>query len=152
MKKAVPWIIAAVAIAAIGFLLFKPAAGGGGITKVDSAGLTAAQQKGASIIDVRSPGEFQMGHIPGAKNVPVDQLEAAAASWDRNASYVLYCASGARSDQAQGIMQSMGFKNVADLSGGIATWAGQIEKGATSSEQTVPTSGKPVFIEFYTPT
>ena len=46
----------------------------------------------------------------------------------------------------------MGFKNVADLSGGIETWTGTLEKGAATSEQTIPTSGKPVLIELYTPT
>ena len=151
MKKALPWILVAAAVVVIGVLLIQPSTGSG-IRKVDSAGLIAAQQKGARIIDVRTPGEFQMGHIPGSSNVPVDEIQSAAASWDKNADYVVYCASGARSAQAQGIMQSMGFKNVADLTGGIAAWTGQVEKGAATSQQTIPTSGKPVFIEFYTPT
>jgi len=152
LSKALPWIVAAIAVAVIAFLLFKPADTGGGIRKVDSAGLTAAQGKGAQVVDVRTAGEYQLGHIPGSVNVPVDQLQATAASWDRNASYVVYCASGVRSAEAQKIMESMGFKNVADLPGGIAVWTGRIEKGASTSQQTVPTSGKPVFIEFYTPT
>ena len=101
---------------------------------------------------MRTAGEFQLGHIPGSINVPVDQLQATAASWNKNGSYVVYCASGSRSAEAQEIMKSMGFKSVADLTGGIATWTGQLEKGASTSQQTIPTSGKPVFIEFYTPT
>ena len=151
MKKALPWILVGAAVAVIGILLFQPK-GGDGFKKVDSAGLIALQQKGAQVVDVRTAGEYQLGHIPGATNVPVDQLQASAANWNRDAAYVVYCASGARSAQAQAIMKSMGFKSVADLRGGIATWTGQIEKGATTSQQTVPTSGRPVFIEFYTPT
>ena len=151
MKKALPWIVLGAALALIGILLFQPKAGGG-LTKVDSPGLLALQQKGAQVIDVRTPGEYQLGHIVGSVNVPVDQLQASAASWNRDSQYVVYCASGARSAQAQQILQQMGFKNVADLGGGVATWTGQLEKGAASAQQTIPTSGKPVFIEFYTPT
>jgi phage shock protein E len=149
--KALPWIVIVIAVGIIAFLLFKPAIGAG-IRKVDSAGLIAAQQKGAQLVDVRTSGEFELGHIAGAVNVPVDQLQAIAANWDRNANYVVYCASGARSAQAQSIMQTMGFKNVGDLTGGIAAWTGPVEKGTASTQQTIPTSGKPVFIEFYTPT
>ena len=59
MKKALPWILVAAAVVVIGVLLLQPSTGGG-IRKVDSAGLLAAQQKGARIIDVRTSGEFQM--------------------------------------------------------------------------------------------
>jgi phage shock protein E len=151
VKKALPWILIGAAIAVIGILLFQPKSGGG-FVKVDSAGLTALQKAGAQVIDVRTTGEYQLGHIPGSINVPVDEIGAKAASWNKDGSYVVYCASGARSATAQETMKSMGFKNVADLTGGIATWTGPIEKGAATAQQTIPTSGKPVFIEFYTPT
>lgn len=151
MKKALPWILIGAAVAIIAILLFQPKSGGG-FAKVDSAGLTALQKAGAQVIDVRTTGEYQLGHIPGSINVPVDEIAAKAASWNKDGSYVVYCASGARSATAQETLKSMGFKNVADLTGGIATWTGAIEKGAATSQQTIPTSGKPVFIEFYTPT
>jgi rhodanese-related sulfurtransferase len=151
LKKALPWIIVAAVVIVIGVLLFQPSSGGG-MRKVDSAGLLEAQKKGAQIVDVRTTGEFELGHIAGAINVPVDELQTRAASWDKNASYVVYCASGARSAEAQQMMQSMGFKSVADLTGGVATWTGQLEKGASTSKATIPTSGKPVMIELYTPT
>jgi rhodanese-related sulfurtransferase len=151
MKKALVWVVVAAVVIVIGVLLMQPGAGGG-MTKVDSAGLLDAQKKGAQIVDVRTSGEYQMGHITGAVLVPVDELRTAAANWDRDKSYVLYCATGARSADAQNMMQSMGFKNVADFSAGLAGWTGQLEQGATTSDQTIPTSGKPVLIEFYTPT
>jgi rhodanese-related sulfurtransferase len=147
-------ILAAGVIAVVLYVLFQPAGGGAvsGIRKVDSAGLQAAQKAGAQVIDVRSPGEFQLGHIPGAVNVPVEQIQSAAGGWSRTASYVVYCASGERSAEAQSILQGMGFKNVADLTGGIAAWTGSVDKGNSTANQTIQTSGKPVFIEFYTPT
>jgi phage shock protein E len=151
-KKAIPWLLAGAAIAVIAILLFQPKAGGG-FPKIGSTELQAAQKAGAQIVDVRTAGEFALAHIPGAVNVPVDTLQQSAASWDRSKAYVVYCASGARSAQAQDIMKGMGFKSVADLTGGIAQYTGPTEKGAASSSAgTVPTNGKPVFIEFYTPT
>jgi rhodanese-related sulfurtransferase len=151
VKKALPWILVGAAIAVIAILLFQPK-GGGGLTKVDSAGLIAAQAKGAQIVDVRTAGEYELGHIKGAVNVPVDQIAQTAASWNKDASYVVYCASGTRSANAQQTLSGMGFTNVADLTGGVASWTGPLEKGTATSQQTIPTAGKPVFIEFYTPT
>jgi rhodanese-related sulfurtransferase len=130
-------------------MLFKPASGGG-VQNVDSAGLLAAQAKGAQVVDVRTAGEYQLGHIAGSINVPVDEVANTAKSWDRNATYVVYCASGARSAQAVETMRSMGFKNIDHFNQGIQAWTGQLEKGTTTAQQTVQTNGKPVFIEFYT--
>ena len=147
--KLIVWGLVAVAVVVVGFLLFKPAAGGG-VKVVDSAGVVAAQQKGAQVIDVRTPGEYQLGHIPGAINVPVDQIQATAANWDKNATYVIYCATGARSAQAVQYLTAMGFKNLDHFDKGIQAWTGKLESGRTSAGQTIQTSGKPVFIEFYT--
>ena len=156
MKRAVPWIVVLAVVAVIAFLLFKPAAGGG-VQNVDSAGLLAAQAKGAQVVDVRTAGEFQLGHIPGAINVPVDEVQTTAKSWDRNATYVVYCASGARSAEAVKIMQSMGFTNIDHFSAGFNSWSGTIEKGSGAGSGapaqpavSIPTSGKPVVLEFYT--
>lgn len=148
MKKAVIWIVIAAAVAAVMFLALKPA--GGGVKNVDSAGLVAAQNKGAQVIDVRSQGEYDLGHIPGAAIVPLDTLQVAAANWDRNATYVVYCASGARSAEAVTIMTAMGFKSIDHFAQGVPAWTGKLDTGAKSSSQTIETSGKPVMIEFYT--
>lgn len=151
INQTVIWFVVAIAVFAVGYLLLMPK-GGSGLTKVDSAGLLAAQAKGAQIVDVRTSGEYELGHIKGAINVPVDQIAQTAATWEKDGSYVVYCASGARSAEAQQTMAGMGFKNVADLTGGVASWTGPLEKGASTSQQTIQTSGKPVFVEFYTPT
>ena len=82
MKKTLVWVVVAVVVIGIGALLMRPSSSGG-MTKVDSAGLLSAQKNGAQIVDVRTPGEFQMGHIVGAVNVPLDQLPSTAANWDR---------------------------------------------------------------------
>jgi len=147
-SKTVVWIVIAVVAVGAAFVLFRPSSGG--ITNVDAAGAQKAIDDGAQIIDVRTAGEFQMGHIPGAVNTPVDQLEAAAQSWDRDATYVVYCATGQRSATAVETMRAMGFGNIAHFNAGIQAWSGKLDTGAQTSDQKIETAGKPVFIEFYT--
>jgi len=150
VKKVVLWAVIAAAVAGVLFLAFKPA-NGGGVKNVDSDGLIAAQKNGAQVIDVRSQGEYDLGHIPGAVLVPIDTLQTAAASWDRNAQYVVYCATGSRSTEAVSVMTAMGFKNIDHFAKGVQAWTGKLDTGdAASASQTVETAGKPVMIEFFT--
>lgn len=148
MKKTIVWIAILAAVVAVGFLAGRPA--GGGVKNVDSAGVIAAQGKGAQLIDVRTKGEYDLGHIPGAVNVPLDTLQGSAANWDRTATYVVYCATGARSAEAVKIMTAMGFKNIDHFAQGVQAWTGKLVTASAASAQTIQTSGKPVMIEFYT--
>jgi len=150
MKKAVIWIVLAVAIVAGVAFAFRPSGGGGGIRTVDAAGVTESQSKGAQVVDVRTAGEYEMGHIPGAINVPVDEIATAAQSWDRAKTYVVYCATGARSAAAVATMQSMGFTNIDHFASGIQAWTGTLDKGTSKATGAIETAGKPVFVEFYT--
>jgi rhodanese-related sulfurtransferase len=61
------------------------------------------------IIDVRTPGEFQGGHAPGSRNIPLDQLEARLPELDRTRPVVLCCATGSRSGMAARWLQSLGY-------------------------------------------
>ncbi len=148
-SKTVIWVIVAIVVVGAAFLLLRPS-GGGGIQNVDAAGAQAAIDKGAQVVDVRTAGEYQMGHIPGAVNTPVDQLQTSAQSWDKDATYVVYCATGQRSATAVETMKALGFKNIAHLSAGIQSWPGKLETGGQTSNTKIQTSGKPVFVEFYT--
>jgi hypothetical protein len=71
----------------------------------------------ATIIDVRAADEYAAGHLAGAVNHNVEDgsLESALASLDPEASYVVYCRSGRRSEIAAEIMKANGFSQVADL-------------------------------------
>ena len=150
MKKALIWIVLAVAIVAGIAFGFRPSGGDGGIRTVDAAGVTKAQDAGAQVVDVRTSGEYQLGHIPGAINVPVDEIAQTAASWDRAKSYVVYCATGSRSAAAVATMQSMGFTNIDHFDAGIQAWTGQLDTGGAKATGTIETAGKPVMLEFYT--
>lgn len=87
----------------------------------------AAPQGGAgriAVLDVRPPGEFEGGHIPGSVNIPVDQLDAhtrriAAADPE----LVLVCQSGGRAASAQQRLSTHGARRSSVLAGGIASWA-----------------------------
>lgn len=141
-------ILVGALVVLIVYLGFRPA--GGGIENVDAAGAKAAIDGGAQIIDVRTPGEYQMGHIKGAINVPVEQVSAQAAGWDKNLTYVVYCATGARSTTAVNELKALGFNNIKHLSAGVQSWSDPLEKGSASSGLKIETAGKPVMIEFFT--
>jgi len=65
--------------------------------------------KGAIIIDVRTPGEFQGGHIKGSKNIPLNTIENQIESIKKlNKPVIACCASGMRSSQATSILKSNG--------------------------------------------
>ena len=72
--------------------------------------------EGAALVDVRSPGEFSGGHIPGAVNIPVDEVEQRAGEIGAGSRpVVVYCRSGARSARAAATLQRLGFKQVVNL-------------------------------------
>lgn len=148
-KKSVVWFVIGIALLAV--VVIGLSSAGGSIEDVDAAGVQKAIDQGAQVVDVRTEGEFQVGHIPGAINTPVDQIGQAAQSWDRDKTYVVYCATGSRSVTAVKTMVDMGFTNIRHFAAGMQAWNGQVERGA-STGGTVETAGKPVFIEFFTST
>lgn len=79
---------------------------------------------GTVVIDVRTSEEFAAGHLDGALNLDLESgaFEAELAELDREASYALYCRSGARSRAALDLMVAAGFERVAHLDGGIDAW------------------------------
>ncbi len=69
-------------------------------------------KKGAQIIDVRTPGEFQGGHIKGAVNIPLDTLQGQLSKIKKNKPVITCCASGMRSGSARGILETCGYTEV----------------------------------------
>ena len=74
-------------------------------------------KNGALVIDVRSPGEFNSGHLPAAINIPLDEIETALPRRvkDKNRVLLLHCQSGMRSGTAKGKLNSLGYANVFNL-------------------------------------
>lgn len=69
-------------------------------------------QQGATLVDVRSPGEYASGHVDGAINIPVDQIRARMSEIPTGKPVVLYCRSGARSSSAASILRGAGRTDV----------------------------------------
>ncbi len=79
-------------------------------------------EPGLQLVDVRTPEEFQGGHLKGAKNIPVDQLQSRAGELSKDKPLALYCRSGSRSASALRIVTGLGFKSAQHLEGGIMAW------------------------------
>lgn len=79
------------------------------------------------LIDVREPDEFDgsLGHIKGARLIPLGKLAETAASISKDKPIVTVCRSGARSTQAAVLLKKAGFDRVANLSGGMLRWRSQ---------------------------
>jgi len=76
------------------------------------------------VLDVREAGEFAQGHILGARNIPVEELEKRVKEIERfkDKPVVVSCATGNRAGSAAKVLREQGFTNVVNLSGGIAAW------------------------------
>ena len=93
---------------------------------------------GTGLIDARTPAEYAAGHIPGAANVPLDELRELQSELGQLAppgsKLIVYCQVGRRAHTAARLLMSWGY-NVANLDGGYLTWS-----AATRAEQA---AGKP---------
>jgi len=95
-----------------------------GVVSVEVASDLAARDD-VVVIDVRTPEEYDEGHLEGATRIGLadadfrDQLD----ELDRDASYLVYCRSDNRSGQAVAVMNEMGFTTVWDMDGGIVAWS-----------------------------
>jgi molybdopterin/thiamine biosynthesis adenylyltransferase/rhodanese-related sulfurtransferase len=99
------------------------------IQEVDPSEVRSAVANGNGdapvLIDVRETGEWDAGHLPGAKHVPRGYLESRIEGvvGDRDRRIVVYCASGQRSALAANtLLELLGYENVASMTGGITLW------------------------------
>ena len=84
--------------------------------------------EGAVLLDVRTPQEYQEGHIPGSKNVPLQTIDKISSVADnKNIPLFVYCYSGGRSRQATAMLQHMGYASVQNI-GGITAYSGKVER------------------------
>lgn len=88
---------------------------------ISGADAKALVQKGATLVDVRTPEEFAGGHIEGAVNIPIDELDARKGELKKDADIVVYCRSGGRSARGKALLTAAGYAKVQDL-GGMSNW------------------------------
>ncbi|MCX7960748.1 MAG: rhodanese-like domain-containing protein [Burkholderiales bacterium] len=100
----------------------RAAAGGASVGTLEATQLI--NREDALVLDVRTPEEFARGHILGARNIPLDELERRAEDLARYKArpVIVACASGNRSLGAIATLRRLGFERVYNLAGGYAAW------------------------------
>jgi rhodanese-related sulfurtransferase len=120
------WMLFAVAIGSASMLLWpmvKDTVLGGGALSPNAAVQLINREK-AVVIDVSEQEEFAAGHIGGAKNIPVNEIEAKLAGAVKNKALplVLVCSTGARAKRVEAAAKKLGFANVQTMAGGLKAW------------------------------
>ncbi len=118
------WYLIFVALASGGMLLWPVLknASGGSLTPARAVQLINREK--AVVIDVCETEEFAAGHVGGAKNVPLGQLEERLPTVVKNKALplVLVCSTGARANRALGIAKKLGYDNAQAMAGGLKAW------------------------------
>jgi len=106
---------------------------------IDSDQLKQQIKKGnIQIIDVRTPAEYESGHIKGAQNIPLNTLANQTEKINKKEPIVIHCQSGARAAMAYSVLEKLGFKNIINYSGGINDWTNNknpLEKSSVKEKQ-----------------
>ena len=74
------------------------------------------------VLDVRRPAEFASGHVPGARNIPLNELSRRLSEIERDEPLAVICASGYRSSTAASILARNRFADVTNVIGGTSGW------------------------------
>ncbi len=82
---------------------------------------------GFLLVDVRNPEEWEINRLPGARLVPLPEIERRLDEFNVSGEIVLYCHKGVRSMRALEKLQSVGYKNLKSLVGGVDLWAQKID-------------------------
>ena len=114
-----------IALTSGGMLVWPLISGGmsaGGLNATGAVQLINREK--AVVVDLRDPAEFAAGHVTGARNVPLAELEAKLPGVIKNKALplILVCASGARSGRGVGIAKKLGYEQAQSLGGGLKAW------------------------------
>ena len=103
-------------------LLMRPFRAGSEVSAFEAVQLI--NRKDAVVIDVRDIGEFEAGHVSGAKHVPEAQIAERIKELEKfkDRPVIMICSTGARSGSAVKILRNNGFTEAVNLGGGIGAW------------------------------
>ncbi len=116
------WMLILVALTSGAALLLPTLMQGKGLTPAEAVLLMNREK--AVVIDVCEPGEFAAGHIAGARNVPLAQLESELSGIVKNKAtpVILVCQAGSRSGRALAVVRKLGYDKAQSLAGGLKAW------------------------------
>jgi rhodanese-related sulfurtransferase len=117
------WMLMSVALASAGMLFWPLIKGAGGALTAEGAVQLINREK-AVVIDVCEADEFAAGHVGGAKNIPLGELEVKLPGIVKNKALpvILVCQSGARSARAVAVAKKLGYEQAQSLGGGLGAW------------------------------
>jgi len=118
------WMLMSIALASGAMLLWPVLKGAAGGSLTAAGAVQLINREKAVVIDVCEAEEFAAGHVGGAKNIPLNQLEAKLPALVKNKALpvILVCRSGARSNRALGIAKKLGYDQAQSLGGGLGAW------------------------------
>jgi rhodanese-related sulfurtransferase len=119
------WMLISIAIASGGMLVWPLIAGSMNAGALNASGaVQLINREKAVVVDICEPAEFAAGHVTGAKNIPLADLEAKLPSVVKNKALplILVCATGARSSRAVATAKKLGYDQAQSLGGGLKAW------------------------------
>lgn len=118
------WMLISIALASGGLLLWPVLQGAANAGLTPSGAVLLINREKAVVVDVCEANEFAAGHVGGAKNIPLGELEAklGAAVKNKALPLILVCQSGARSGRAVAIAKKLGYEQAQSLGGGLTAW------------------------------
>jgi rhodanese-related sulfurtransferase len=119
------WMLISLALVSGGGLVWPLIASGMNAGALSaSAAVQLINREKAVVIDVCEPEEFAAGHVGGAKNLPLGQLEEKLPATVKNKALplILVCASGARANRAVAVAKKLGYEQAQALGGGLKAW------------------------------
>jgi len=118
------WMLILIALSSGGMLAWPLIRGSGAGTLTAQGAVQLINRERAVLVDVREPEEFATGHMIGAKNVPLNQLDEKLASTvkNKNVPLLLVCATGARAQRAVAMAKKLGYEQAQAVAGGLKAW------------------------------
>jgi rhodanese-related sulfurtransferase len=118
------WMLLAIALSSAGMLFWPVLKGAAGGSLTAQGAVQLINREKAVVIDVCEANEFATGHVGGAKNIPLGQLEEKLSATVKNKALpvILVCQSGARSNRAVAIAKKLGYEQAQSLGGGLGAW------------------------------
>lgn len=92
------------------------------LPSIPASALAQESRRGATVLDVRNRSEWEEGHVPGARLVPLPELSARLEELRGAGPIAVHCQGGSRSAVAASVLRAAGFVDVTNVEGGFAAW------------------------------
>jgi rhodanese-related sulfurtransferase len=119
-----PFLVLGVIVSLLGVVFYELRLNAQGSAQLSTSEAVRLINKGATVVDVRSPADYGSGHIVNARNIPLKELEADVGIVNKTKTRALLtvCDNGSSSGKAAGLLRNAGYETVFSLKGGIASW------------------------------